>query len=156
MIWVALGVVTALVLWYALWGRMWLKRQEWAKGFFAVVEPVEIFLWRKSETLLWARFLMLLGIIPPLLEQFDALKPLLEVLAPYMPEEWQHYMSLTFTVLGIIGEIQRRYTTKPLTLVEIPESKPMPIEVEVAMARAESAKHEAVAVVGEARAEGAV
>lgn len=146
MILLGIGLFVAFLLWYVLAGRAWLKAKPWAwsQAFFAFIEPIEIKLWRKSETLLMARFLMLAGMIPPLLDQVDALKPLFEQVAPYLPGNWQSYISLTLTVLGLIGEIQRRYTTKPLEIVALPEAVAAAMPAVVA---AEAAKVEAVAVV---------
>lgn len=143
MILIFVGLFVALLLFYVLWGRAWLKTKPWMRGFFDFIEPIEIFLWRKSETLLWARFLMVAGMIPPMLEQFSALKPLFDGIAPYLPANWQSYISLTFTILGMVGEVQRRYTTKPLEIVELPSAVPAPVAA--ALAKADDAKVEAVA-----------
>ena len=146
MILLGFGLLVAFLLWYVLIGSAWLKAKPWgwSRAFFAFVEPIEIKLWRKSETLLWARFLMLTGMIPPLLEQLDALKPLLEQIAPYLPANWQAYISIGLTVLGLIGEMQRRYTTKPLEIVALPEAVAATMPEVVA---AEEAKVEAVSAV---------
>lgn len=150
MIWIILPAVVALVLSYVLFGRAWLKTKFWAQGFFARIEPVEIWLWNKSETILWSRFLMLIGILPPLLDQFQLFNT--PALLAVVPEKWQSWLTLTFTLCGIVSEINRRYTTKPLTIVQVAEKDMTPTVVE-AMAVAEDAKNEAVAVVAEEKAE---
>lgn len=153
MTWLIVGLCVAFLLWYVLVGRAWLKARPWAwsQAFFAFIEPIEIKLWRKSETLLWARFLMLAGLLPPLLEQLDALKPLLEQIAPFLPANWQAYISIGLTALGIVSELQRRYTTKPLELVALPDAVAVGMPEVVA---AEEAKTEAVAAVTEPAGKG--
>lgn len=44
-----------LIIIYAMWGRAWLKRQPWSQGFFDWIEPIELVLFKKSETILFAR-----------------------------------------------------------------------------------------------------
>ena len=44
-----------------------LKEQPWMAGFFRVMEPIEIALFKKSETILFARLKMLTGVLLTLL-----------------------------------------------------------------------------------------
>ena len=114
-------VIAMLLLGYIMQGRAWLKRQSWAAGFFAWIEPIEIALWRKSETILFARVLMLVGLIPSLLEQLNALN--IPEIANLLPEQYRGYWTLTFAVIGILVEFNRRYTTMPLSQVAAPDAE---------------------------------
>jgi hypothetical protein len=145
-VWVSLFVL-ALVVFWVLWGRNAMKRQPWAAGFFNAVEPIERWLWDKSETILWSRFLIVVGLLPPILDQLKILGDggLLEVI----PEQYRPWLSLTITLCGIVSEVLRRSTTKPLEIVSLPENKPP--AVAEAVERAEATKLEAVAAVKEAR-----
>lgn len=141
-IWTLLVLIAFTIL-YVLFLRNWLKEQPWAKGFFAWIEPYEIALWRKSETILWARFLIVLGLIPPILEQLGDLSG--SGIERLLPEKYQALWTLSFTVIGIVNEFLRRSTTKPLEIVELPQN--LPPAVAQAVNRAEVAKDAAVAVV---------
>lgn len=146
-------VIIALALgFYAAWGRDWLKRQPWAAGFFAKLEPLEIALYKKSETVLFARIKVLTGIVLTMLTQLGGadLSPIL----PYIPEAHRglaqfgiNLLPMLITLVGIMDERLRNTTTKPLELVALPETKPLPPAVEEAIAVAEQAKAEAVAEV---------
>jgi len=141
---IPLIVLTTLVLVWVLWGRAWLKRQSWAwsQRFFTWIEPVEILLWGKSETVMWSRYLMLLGALPVVLDQLSLFNT--PELIGLVPEQYRAWLMLTFTVMGIISEIQRRLSTKPLAIVAVPDNPP--VEVAVAIAQAQSAEDMAVAV----------
>lgn len=145
MVWflVVFAVVTAAVMFYVLHGRAWLKTKPWAAGFFETVEPVEIALYRKSETLLWSRFLVILGILPIILDQFRMFNTpdIIALLSP----EYRQYAPLVFTLIGIITEVLRRSTTKPVELVAIHDKAPIPVVA--AAAKAEMATEKAVQVV---------
>jgi hypothetical protein len=122
MLLLAIGIPTILILAYVLGGRSWLKSRPWAAGFFAKIEPVEITLWRKSETILWARFQQVLGIVLTLLTQIGTLD--LSPLFPLLPDQYKWLPSclpLIITVVGKISEWQRLSTTKPVELVEVPD-----------------------------------
>lgn len=121
MVWL-LAILAALILFYILQGRAWLKTKSWAAPFFAWIEPIELALWRKSETILFSRLLVLGGLIPPLLD----LAPMLNVpeIASKLPPSWQGSWTLVFTVIGIINEVNRRFTTKPLAEVARPDATP--------------------------------
>lgn len=139
---VLLGVVAWVVIW-VLFLRNWLKAQPWTAGFFALVEPVERNLWNKSETILWSRFLMVLGVLPPILDQLSTLN--IPALMAVLPEKWTPYLSLSFVVAGIVSEFLRRQTTKPLEVVALPDV--VSPAVAQAVVVAEIASKEAVAVV---------
>ena len=95
-IWTLLVLIAFTIL-YVLFLRNWLKEKSWAKGFFALIEPYEIILWRKSETILWARFLIVLGLIPPVLEQLGELSG--SGIDRLLPEKYQALWTLSFTVI---------------------------------------------------------
>ena len=117
-VWVSLGVLAFVVVW-VLWARNELKRRPWAAGFFAAIEPIERWLWDKSETILWSRFLIIIGLLPPI---FDQLKVLGEGgLLDVIPEKYRPWLSLSITLCGIVSEFLRRSTTKPLEIVSLPE-----------------------------------
>lgn len=135
--------ITALVVIYVLWLRKWLKIQPWAQGFYRLVDPIELFLFKKSETILWSRFLMLVGLLPPLLDQIKAFN-IPEVMA-IVPQQYVPYLSLSFVLCGMVSEFLRRSTTKPLEMVALPEV--VSPEVKQAVQRVEATNADSVAVV---------
>lgn len=144
-----LVALTFIVAFYAVWGRKWLKAKTWpwSKRLFEITEPVEIALWSKSETILWARWLQFMGVLSGFLTWLGALE-----VTPFIalvPEKYQPWLAalpyMAVTLAGIIGELQRRDTSKPLPMVAVPDNaKP---EVLEAVAKADIAKEEAVAVI---------
>jgi hypothetical protein len=148
-----LFLLAAFAAFYILHGRAWLKQKEWAKPFFDWIEPIEIKLWKKSESILFARIMMLVGIIPVVAQQLQLFN-MPEILA-LIPEAYRGYLMLIFLVCGLIVEFNRRTTTEPLAITALPE-KAIPPEVKEAVKQADEAKAEAVAVVAEAKAEGKV
>jgi hypothetical protein len=142
----AIGAPTLVILAYVLGGRKWLKKQPWSANFFTTIEPFEIVLWRKSETILWARFQQLLGIVLTLLSQLGTvdLSPLFPLLPPKL--QWlPACLPLIVSIAGKIEEWNRLDTTKPLELVEVPDNAPL--KVTEAVKLAEAVKVAAVAVV---------
>ncbi|MEN6535662.1 MAG: hypothetical protein ABFD89_18505 [Bryobacteraceae bacterium] len=146
-----LVVFTVLLLWYALQGRQWLKSKPWAEGFFALVEPVEIVLFKKSETILFARMKVILGVVLTLLTEIGSIN--LMPLMPLIPEAYAPYVQAAFnllplaiTVVGMMDERLRNTTTKPIELVAVADSKITP-EIAIAIDKAEEKKAEAVAAV---------
>jgi hypothetical protein len=157
----SIAIVAALLALYAVKGRAWLKAKPWAKPFFDWIEPIEILLWKKSETILFARLKMVSGILLTLLTQLGTID--LTPLMPIVPEKYQavvqvavQMLPFTLTIVGWMDERLRNCTTKPLELVEVPEAKPVPPEVAAAVAQAEAVKEVAVAVVQDAKEKGAV
>jgi len=155
---IVLAVITGLLLWYALQGRDWLKSKSWAQGFFAVVEPVEIALFKKSETILVARLLSGLGIVLTFLTQISTID--LTPIMPFVPEKYAVYVQVAFnsmplliTALGAIVERLRNQTTKPIELVAVPDKVVAETpKLAEAVAMADATKVEAVAAVAEAKA----
>lgn len=150
-----LALIVAVLLWYALYGRDWLKAKSWAAGFFEWVEPVEIFLYKKSQTILLARSLSVLGGVLTLLTQLGSID--ITPLMPFVPEKYHaivqfgwNLLPLTITGLGMIVERLRNTTTLPLEVVAVPEKviaeNPT---VAAVVTNAVAAKTEAVAVVKE-------
>ncbi len=150
----AFSIALVLLVCWIAWGRSWLKARpwRWSQWLFSIVEPAERWLWNKSKTILWSRFLMLLGALPWFLDQIQLLN--IPALLAVIPAGYQSYISLVFVVIGIISEIIRRYTTKPLALVELPDNAPFSVTQAVAVA--EIAEADAVAAVRQAKAEGTV
>jgi hypothetical protein len=148
-------VVSALVaIWVAL-VRPWLRTKDWAAGFFAKIETFEITVYKKSESILWARFLQLLGAVLTALAslgEFD-----LTPLFPFLPDKWKWVPGILPMVVSLAGWIQERMrkdTTKPLEVVALPEDKPP--ELAAAVSRAEAATDRAVVAAETAKAQGAV
>lgn len=146
-----IAVIVAVLLVYVLWGRDWLKKQSWAQGFFAFVEPIEIALFKKSETILFARSLSALGAVLTVLTQLGSID--ITPIMPLVPDQYEgvvrmvwNMLPLLITGLGMIVEKLRNSTTKPLELVAVPEVGLTP-EVKVAIAQADETKEWAVSVV---------
>jgi len=157
---IVLAVITGLLLLYALWGREWLKAKPWgwSVAFFAWVEPVEIFLFRKSETILFARLKVVWGVVLTYLTQASQIDwtPIL----PFIPEKYHIYVNaaisslpLILSMLGAADEKQRNGTTKPIELVAVPDKIVAETpKLAEAVAMADATKVEAVAAVAEAKA----
>jgi hypothetical protein len=153
---IILAIIAGLIIFYALKGRAWLKTKPWAQGFFALIEPVEIVLFRKSETILFARLKMLTGLLLMILSQIGTID--LTPFMPFVPDQWEPYVRAAFnllpliiTLVGWMDENLRKTTTKPIELVAVPdkvaEANP---KIADAIATAEVAKTEAVAEVKQA------
>lgn len=152
---IALTVLSVLVALYVVFCRPWLRERPWAAGFFAAIEPFEIALYRKSETLLRARFKMLAGVLVTVLSYLGTID--LTPLAALVPVKYQVYsnafvslLPLLVTLSGAIDEAMRRDTTKPLERVEIPEAVKAEPEVAKAEAKADAATAITVEVAKEA------
>lgn len=152
---IIVGIIFTLLLGYVLGGRAWLKSKSWAQGFFAWIEPVEIFLFKKSETILWARLKILTGLLLTAMTQLGAID--LSPLWPFVPDEYEgpikivlNLLPLAITLIGMIDEKLRNSVSAPIELVALAEKDKTP-EVVQAVAAAEVAKVEAVAVVAEAK-----
>lgn len=149
-------ILTLLIAAYVLYGRAWLKSKPWSAGFFALIEPVEIALYRKSETVLWARFKMLIGLLLTFLTQIGSID--ITPLMPLVPDEWEGtfrtlfgLIPLVITMVGWADEKLRVGTTKPIELVELPDV--LPPKLAAVVEAAEVSKDKAVAVVEVAAAE---
>jgi hypothetical protein len=155
---IVLAVLTALLLWYSIQGRAWLKTKPWADNFFAVIEPAEIALFKKSETILFARMLSGLGVILTLLTQIGEIN--ITPILPFVPSKYAvivqgaySCLPLIITVMGMIVEWLRNRTTKPIELVAVPDKvAELNPTVAAAVAAADATKTEAVAVIEQAKA----
>ncbi len=148
---VSLLVISVLLAIYALWVREWLKSKPWAKPFFDWIEPIELVLWKKSETILFARLKILTGLILALLTNLGTIN--LSSLMPIVPDKYKAWVDtavnlapLLLSVVGWLDEQLRKKTTMPIELVAVSETK-APIEVKLAIAQADEAKEAAVATV---------
>lgn len=148
-----LTVLTVLVALYVVVIRPWLRKTEWAKPFFSnpVTEWIELHLFRKSETLMWARYRMALGTTLTALQSFGAIDitPLITVLTFVLPDQYDWVAQviatgwpMVFALAGAIAEILRRDTTKSLDLVAVPEA----VKADPAMAAAEQQRETATAI----------
>ncbi|WP_375413106.1 hypothetical protein [uncultured Bradyrhizobium sp.] len=157
MLWTVAALLALVLLWYALSGRAWLKTKPWAQGFFAWIEPIEIALYRKSETLLIGRLLWFGGFV---VTAYDALAlfassldltPLTARLLANVPEDMRGLvLSASFALIGLAISWLRKRVTKPLEIVAIADKDVTP-KVAEAIAMADATKDEAVAVVTEAK-----
>lgn len=159
MILTIIGIIAALVAFYAVLGRDLLKGTTWGSRIISFIEPVELALWRKSETILWARFKVLIGALLAVLTSVGTLD--LTPFVTFLPNEHQDIarkivglLPLVISVVGLIDENLRRNTTKPLAVVAVPSNAPS--AVAEAVQAVEESNREAVAAVTEARAEGKV
>jgi hypothetical protein len=124
--------------------RPWLRVKPWARGFFDAIEPIEIRLWNKSESILWARTLQLTGVVLAALTFLNEQN--LEPLMQFVPDGYKWVPSLLpmiISVVGAVNEVLRRDTTKPLAVVALPSA--LPADVAATVAKAENATNEAVA-----------
>lgn len=159
---ITLAIFVALILWYAIRGRAWLQERSWAKGFFAWIEPIEIALYKKSETLLVGRLLWLGGLfvtfydgIAVFMQSLD-LTPITTRIFDFVhvPPDMRGMVTAGFvTGLGYLISWMRKRVSKPMELVALPDKvvaeNP---KVAEAVAMADQTKVEAVAAVVEAKA----
>lgn len=152
---VFLIVVTLIIVaavWYALKGREWLKTKPWAQGFFALVEPLEIALYKKSETLLVGRGLwagsLIVGAYDSVAMFFTSLDitPITNRLLSHIPDDLRPLaVTAAFAAIGLaIGRLRKKITM-PLEVVAAP-STVSPAAAAVVQAAAD-ANAQAVAVV---------
>ena len=149
---IALVLLVAVLIWYALDGRARLKSKPMFQAFFAWIEPIEIVLYKKSETILLARAKMFFGVLLSALTFLGTID--LTPIMPFVPDEYEAYVRaafnlipLTISLLGLVDEKLRNQTSQPIEITAIPE-KDMTPRVKEAIALADSTKVEAVAVVG--------
>lgn len=155
---VPLALIVAALLVYALWGRDWLKKQPFAEPFFAWVEPVEIALFKKSPTILFARLKVLTGFMLTYLTSVGDIN--LTPFMPFVPEKYQPWMNgainllpLVISAVGWLDEYMRKKTTLPIELVAVPDKVVAESEkLTVAVENAAVAKDVAVQAVAEAKA----
>jgi len=154
------GVIVALLVAYAMFGRKWLKRQSWTTGFFEWIEPFEVALFQKSETILVGRLLWVGGLLVTLYDGLAVFMSSLD-LTPvttrlfdflHIPPDMRSVAATAFiTGLGYLINWLRKRTSKPLEVVAAPE-KDMTPAVAQAIVNAEVSKDVAVAAVNDAKA----
>lgn len=146
---VALGFIYALVL------RPWLKKQDWAQSFFAWIDPLELALFKKSETILVGRLLWVGGAIVTLYDGLATfvhsldITPITTRIFDWLqipPDMRSLSISAFVGIVGLMINRLRKTTTKPLELIAVPEAKVTPAAA-AAIAQADAAKDQAVQVV---------
>jgi hypothetical protein len=125
--------------------------KNWFPGFFAWIEPVELALFKKSETIFFARLKILTGLLLTTLTQLGTID--ITPLMPLVPDKWEgtfrvvwNLLPMTLTVLGMIDEKLRNGVSLPIEVVAVAEKDKTPA-VEAAIANVEIAKEQAVAVI---------
>ncbi|HEY1215146.1 MAG TPA: hypothetical protein VGE93_16065 [Bryobacteraceae bacterium] len=155
MIWGILAAIVVLLLAYAIVLRPWLKKQAWAQGFFAWIDPLEAALFKKSETILVGRLLWVSGLIVTFYDSLATfvhsldLTPLTTRIFDWLqiPPDMRNLSVTAFVgILGLLINRLRKATTKPLELVAVPDAKVTPAAA-AAIAQADAAKEQAVQVV---------
>lgn len=148
-------LLVVLAVAYALWLRPWLKRQPWAAPFFAWIEPIEIALYKKSETILLGRLLWFGGLF---VTAYDALATFASSLdltpitgrvldALHVAPDMRGLVVTAFlAALGKAITWLRTQTTKPLEIVAASEAN-MSVAASAAIAQADAAKDQAVKLV---------
>jgi hypothetical protein len=145
-----LSVLTFFVILWVTLVRPWLRNRRWACDFFAAVEPYELWIYEKSESILWARWQQLLGfvlLLTGLLGGIDYTP--LAVFTPDWIDPLLPGIPVILNIAGTVAERLRRDTTKPLEVVALPIEKPP--AVEQAVARLETAKNVAEVVIERAK-----
>lgn len=140
-------ILTAIVVAYALYGRDWLKTKPWAQGFFAFIEPAEILLFKKSPTILVARFKQIAALSLAVLPYIGGFDP-----TPYVaviPEQHRWWVmlvpSVALAIDGMVGEKLRNKVRTPIEIVAAPAA--VSPETAAVVAAAADANLVAVAVV---------
>lgn len=150
-----LALVVTLAFIYALILRPWLKQQPWAQEFFAWIDPLELALFKKSETILVGRLLWVGGLIVTFYDGIAVfvhsldITPLTTRIFDWLqiPPDMRNLTATAFIgIVGLLINRLRKTTTKPLELVAVPEAKVTPAAA-AAIAQAEAAKEQAVQVV---------
>src|SRR6185369_9679106 len=127
-----LALIVVLALLYALVLRKWLKARPWAQGFFSAIEPIEIFFFKKSETVLVGRLVWFGGLLVTAYDGFMAyfsslnFAPLTTRIMDFLhvPEDLRAVVISAFvTALGLAIVRLRKTTTKPLELVALPDAQ---------------------------------
>jgi hypothetical protein len=150
-------ILLALIAWYVVVGRTWLKDKPWTAWLYKsrVGEWIELTFFKKSETILWSRLKGLGAALLVILPQVGALDltPFLDAIPPEY--HWVRFIpSIALMLDSVVGEMQRNRTTKPIELVALPNA--VQADVAIAEAKFEEAKLEAVAVVADAKRAGEV
>lgn len=143
---IVLTLIVVFCVLYALKGRAWLKSTSWGQRFLDWIEPVEIALFKKSETILFARLQQALGLVLTALTFLGTID--LTSFKAMVNPKWGWLFDcipMAVTILGLISEYLRNRTTKPVEVVAAPAT--ISPEAAAVVAAAENANAEAVAVV---------
>lgn len=153
--------LTVFIAWYSSpIGREWLKSKPSMAWYYRspFAERVEILLFNKSDTILWNRFKAIAASGWSLALVFGGVD-----FGPFLfliPEQYHQFIkaapAMIYALDGVFGEIQRRWTTKTVAQVAVPEAVPIPIKVMEKMIEADAAKKEAVAEIEVAQAKGKI
>jgi hypothetical protein len=152
---IGLTVATVAITVYVVWLRPLMRETRFGKWLLDHVEPIERALWMKSETILFARLKIVMGLLLTALTQMGGIdiKPLM----PLVPDAYEpivlfiwNLLPLTLTVMGWIDEKLRKDTTKPIEIVAMRTDAPE--AVKAAAADAEAVTKDAVAAAVEAKA----
>lgn len=153
---IILIVLALLLIWYALWGRSWLKSRPWAAGFFAWIEPIEIALFKKSETILIGRLLWVGGFLVTAYDGLAVFASSMD-LTPlttrifdtlHVPPDMRGLTVTAFlAAVGLVMNRLRSRVSKPLELVALSDQAVAESpKLAEAVAMADATKIEAVAV----------
>lgn len=148
-------IIVCLIVLYALVGREWLKTKPWGQRFLAWVEPVELALFKKSETILMGRLLWVGSLFVTFYDGIAVFATSLDLTpittrvmdALHIAQDFRGLVVTAF--IAIIGRIitwLRDRTTKPIELVAVSDSTVTPAQT-AAIATADVAKDQAVAAV---------
>ncbi len=151
------ALLIAFFAWYVIKGRSWLKDKPSMAWLYKsrAGEWIERTFFKKSESILWGRFLQALGYGLSAIASLGGID--LTPLAAALPENMSWVVFALPLAIALAGHIQvqlRLDTTRPIELVNLPEN--VPADVQASMTAAELRKDQAVAVVQEAKAAGAV
>jgi len=126
------AIIVGVIVWYALQGRAWLKTKAWAQPFFAWIEPIEIALYKKSETILMGRLLWVGGLFVTAYDSAAAFLPNLDLTpittrifdALHVANDLRALATSAFIAsIGLVITWLRSKVTKPLDEVAKPETK---------------------------------
>ncbi len=147
---IALAVIVGLIALYVVWLRPLMKRTAWGQAALDKIEPIERVLWKNSESILWARVKMALGVVLASMASLGAID--LTPLLPFLPEKYLPIahaiigaLPMLIAVDGLIGEKLRNGVTKPIEIVAMRTDAP--VEVKVAAAEADAVTKQAVEAV---------
>lgn len=119
---IGITAFTVLLAAYVVFLRPMMRKTVWGANFLDKIEPMERVLWWKSETILWARFKMAIGLLLTLLTQAGQID--IMPLLPFIPDEYEGFVKflwnmlpLAITLIGWTDEKLRKDTTKPLEVV---------------------------------------
>lgn len=150
-----LALIVVLAFIYAIVLRPWLKKQVWAQNFFAWIDPLELALFKKSETILVGRLLWVGGLfvtfydgLATFVHSLD-ITPLTTRIFDWLqipPDMRNLSATAAIGIIGLIINNLRKKVTKPIELVAVPDAK-VTTAAAVAMAQADAAKDQAVQVV---------